>query len=150
MSATAVTITTSFVFTAAPITTGTLPRWRQRCSMCLVLLLSILPLIMSIFSSSKNSAGTVVYITICVLVVITITISSSTWSTENSHSSHTSVIVGAVVGGVAGIITITLLFLCIRRKVRKDEFDGNFDTDHVMGLTDSGGGSPPMSTLQTR
>ena len=50
---------------------------------------------------------------------------------------------GAVIGGVAGIAILAVLFFCIRRRVRKDEFDGNFDPDRVVGHTDGASGTLP-------
>jgi len=52
--------------------------------------------------------------------------------------------VGAAVGGVGGIAIIILLLLCIRRRSRKDEFDGDFDPDRVVGHTGGGGTLPPV------
>ena len=101
--------------------------------------------IISLFASSTDAAGSVVYVTTSVPEVITTSISSST--TASSSNSHTGVIVGAAVGGVAGITILALLFLCIRKRVRKDEFDGNFDPDHVVGRIDRGDGTLPQVNL---
>lgn len=91
-------------------------------------------------SSSTDPAGSVVYLTTTIPEVFTTSVSPSTSST---NSSHTGVIVGAVVGGVAGITILALLLFCIRRRARKDEFDGNFDPDRVVGHTGASGATLP-------
>jgi hypothetical protein len=51
------------------------------------------------------------------------------------------------VGGVAVIIILALLLFCIRKRARKDEFDGDFDPDRVLGHADLGGGTLPNVDL---
>lgn len=96
------------------------------------------------YSSSTDPGGSIVYVTTSVPQVITTSISSST---GGSSSNNTGLIVGAVVGGVAGITILAFLLFCIRRRARKDEFDGNFDPDRVVGHTDGGGGTLPNVDL---
>ncbi|TBU61816.1 hypothetical protein BD310DRAFT_946269 [Dichomitus squalens] len=67
-------------------------------------------------------------------------------STGNSHSSssHTGAIVGGVVGGIAGLaILATLAYFLLRRRRDKDDFDGNFDPDRVVGLSGNNHGTLP-------
>ncbi|KAG6377964.1 hypothetical protein JVT61DRAFT_14758 [Boletus reticuloceps] len=95
--------------------------------------------------SSTNPAGSVVLITSTVPEVVTTSISLNTGTTTTSHS--TGIIVGAVVGGVIGVALVALLLFCIRKRARKDEFDGNFDPDRVVGHADVGGGTLPHIDL---
>lgn len=97
-------------------------------------------MIVSLLSRSTDAAGSTVYLTTTVPEVVSTSVSTSTGS---SSTSHTGVIVGAVVGGVAGIIILALLIFCIRRRVRKDEFDGDFDPDRVVGRADGASGTLP-------
>ncbi|KAF8126270.1 hypothetical protein EV363DRAFT_1418818 [Boletus edulis] len=94
--------------------------------------------------SSTDSAGSVVIVTSTVPEVVTTSISSNT-GTTSSH--NTGIIVGAVVGGVIGVALVALLLFCIRKRARKDEFDGNFDPDRVVGHADVGGGTLPQVDL---
>ncbi|KAH9939835.1 hypothetical protein B0H21DRAFT_756164 [Amylocystis lapponica] len=69
-------------------------------------------------------------------------------STDVSTStSHTGAIVGGVVGGIAGlsILVLLLFFLCRRR--RRDDFDGNFDPDRVVGVSGRDGATLPPIDL---
>ena len=100
------------------------------------------PLTVSPCSSSTDSGGSIVYITST--IPVTTSVSSST---GGSSSNNTAVIVGGVVGGVAAIAIIALLLFCIRKRARKDEFDGNFDPDRVIGHSDGGGATLPQVDL---
>ncbi|KAF8554070.1 hypothetical protein OG21DRAFT_1509392 [Imleria badia] len=95
--------------------------------------------------SSTDPAGSVVYVTSTVPEIFTTSITSTTGGSHSS--SNTGVIVGAVVGGVVGIIVIVLLLFCIRKRVRNDEFDGDFDPDRIVGHNGSGGGTLPHVDL---
>ena len=76
-------------------------------------------------------------------VVTTPTIAASNRNTDSS-SSHTGAIVGGVVGGVAGLaILATVVFFLLRRRRYKDDFDGNFDPDRVVGLSGTNHGTLP-------
>lgn len=69
---------------------------------------------------------------------------SSDSGSSNSSSSHTGAIVGGVVGGVVGAaILAALLFFFCRRRRQRDEFDGNFDPDRVVGLSGDNRGTLP-------
>jgi len=74
-------------------------------------------------------------------VVYTQTIVSTSYSTPtgaadnggSSSSAPTGAIVGGVVGGIAALAIISfLLWYCVRKR-KRDEFDGNFDPDRVVG-----------------
>ncbi|RPD62844.1 hypothetical protein L227DRAFT_609390 [Lentinus tigrinus ALCF2SS1-6] len=75
-------------------------------------------------------------------VLSTPTISSS--DNSSSSSSHTGAIVGGVVGGVVGAaILAALIFFICRRRRQRDDFDGNFDPDRVVGLSGDNRGTLP-------
>ncbi|KAG9310794.1 hypothetical protein JVU11DRAFT_8644 [Chiua virens] len=96
---------------------------------------------------STDSGGSIVYVTSTVPEVFSTSV-STTGSSGGGSTSHTSVIVGAVVGGVAGLAILVLLIFCIRRRTRKDDFDGNFDPDRVIGHAEGGtGGTLPNVDL---
>ncbi|KAG1728545.1 hypothetical protein EDB19DRAFT_155971 [Suillus lakei] len=66
--------------------------------------------------------------------------------TPVNNTSNTGAIAGGVVGGIAIIALLGLLFFCLRRRRRRDEFDGNFDPDRVLSHP-SGGGTLPQVDL---
>ncbi|KAI0926647.1 hypothetical protein AcV5_007382 [Taiwanofungus camphoratus] len=74
-------------------------------------------------------------------LVQTMTVAPSVTASSHTSSSHTGAIVGGVVGGVAGlaVIVVLLFFLCRRR--RSNDFDGNFDPDRVVGLSNGRDGA---------
>ncbi|KAH9172373.1 hypothetical protein EDB89DRAFT_921351 [Lactarius sanguifluus] len=81
---------------------------------------------------TTGANGQVVTTTIQSTIIITPTVSASSGS-----SSNTGAIVGGVAGGIAGLIAILLigLFCWRRNRRRRDDFDGNFDPDRVVGHT---------------
>ncbi|KAG1723755.1 hypothetical protein EDB19DRAFT_1915939 [Suillus lakei] len=74
--------------------------------------------------------------------IITITTSAPTPSPAN-NTSNTGAIIGDIVGGIVVIAFLGLLFFCLRCLRRRDEFDGNFDSDHIVSHP-SGGGILPQ------
>lgn len=67
----------------------------------------------------------------------TSTIAAPTSSSTSSgggggHSSNTGPIVGGVVGGIGGLALLALLIWFLRRRAKRDEFDGDFDPDRVV------------------
>ncbi|GBE82992.1 hypothetical protein SCP_0500350 [Sparassis crispa] len=96
--------------------------------------------------ADKHDCGSIITST----VVQSFTITPSAGSNTSSHStSHTGAIVGGVVGGVVGaIILVTLLwFICRRRRAKRDDFDGNFDPDRVVGGSARDGATLPAIDL---
>ncbi|KAI0755343.1 hypothetical protein C8Q80DRAFT_1117750 [Daedaleopsis nitida] len=80
-------------------------------------------------------------------VVSTPSLSANDRSTSSS-SSKTGPIVGGVVGGIAGLaILATLVFFLFRRHRKRDDFDGNFDPDRVVGLSGDNRGTLPNIDL---
>lgn len=81
--------------------------------------------------------------------VFTSTLVSTPTLSPNDHSStstssKTGAIVGGVVGGIGGLaILATLVFFLLRRRRQRDEFDGNFDPDRVVGLSGDNRGTLP-------
>ncbi|KAG1850026.1 hypothetical protein C8R48DRAFT_727945 [Suillus tomentosus] len=94
--------------------------------------------------TSINSYGSTVVVTTEISTTTSIPVSTSPSTTNNS--SNTGAIVGGVVGGIALILILGLLFFCLRRRRRRDEFDGNFDPDRVVSHP-SGGGTLPQVDL---
>ncbi|KAF7982681.1 hypothetical protein HWV62_27166 [Athelia sp. TMB] len=92
--------------------------------------------------SSNGQAVSTVYVT-----SVGTTTSTTKPSTDTSSGNHTGAIVGGVVGGIVALVVICLLILfCIRRNKNKDDFDGNFDPDRVVGHS-TGGGTLPQIDL---
>jgi len=91
---------------------------------------------------TTNAVGSTVYITSEVS-----TFTAVPTSTNNSTtSSNTGAIVGGVIGAIALVGLVGLLLFCLRRRRRKNEFDGNFDPDRVFSQP-SGGGTLPQVDL---
>lgn len=70
------------------------------------------------------------------LVTSTVTPTINASDRAASSSSHTGAIVGGVVGGVAGLAILAAVLFMLCRRSRRHDFDGNFDPDRVVGLTD--------------
>lgn len=79
---------------------------------------------------TTGANGQAVTTTIESTIIITPSVSASSKS-----SSNTGAIVGGVAGGIAGLVAILLigLFCWRRNRRRRDDFDGNFDPDRVVG-----------------
>lgn len=76
-------------------------------------------------------------------VISTATLSPS--DSKPTSTSHTGAVVGGVVGGIAGAaILAALIFFLFRRRRQRDDFDGNFDPDRVVGLGDNRGTLPDI------
>jgi hypothetical protein len=83
-------------------------------------------------------------------VVLTSVISTTYVSAgTTSSSSHTGAIVGGVAGGVV-ILSLTALFFwfCVRKR-KRDEFDGDFDPDHVVASSPTNDIDPTLPHLDT-
>ncbi|KIJ64189.1 hypothetical protein HYDPIDRAFT_167943 [Hydnomerulius pinastri MD-312] len=93
---------------------------------------------------STNAAGSTVVVTTTIATLIPTTVDAPPPS--SSSNTHTAAIVGGVVGGVAGIAILALLIFCVRRRTKKDDFDGDFDPDRVIGHS-TGGGTLPQVDL---
>ncbi|KAH7882577.1 hypothetical protein F5I97DRAFT_281281 [Phlebopus sp. FC_14] len=92
---------------------------------------------------STNAAGSTVIFTSTVATAIPGPVINPT-PPSNHSSTNTAAIVGGVVGGIAGLALLALLIFCLRRRSRRDEFDGNFDPDRV---GQAGGGTLPQVDL---
>ncbi|KAF9219830.1 hypothetical protein BS17DRAFT_882629 [Gyrodon lividus] len=97
--------------------------------------------------SSTDAAGSTVFVTTTLATAIPTSVPPTQTPTPASSSSHTAAIVGGVVGGVVGIALLILFIFCIRRKSKKDDFDGDFDPDRVIGHSTGGGGTLPQVDL---
>lgn len=88
------------------------------------------------YNRTTNSDGQ----TITSTVLETTSMPIATGAVANrSSSSNVGPIVGGVVGGVVGAALLaTLVFLLCRRR-RRDDFDGNFDPDRVVGVNHGAG-----------
>jgi hypothetical protein len=97
--------------------------------------------------ASTDAAGSTIFIT-SVVTGSWPTVVASTPTSSSSSSSHTAAIVGgAVGGGVVALALAALFFFCLRRRRSlKDEFDGDFDPDRVIGHS-AGGGTLPQLDL---
>ncbi|KAI9445674.1 hypothetical protein BJY52DRAFT_1315578 [Lactarius psammicola] len=96
----------------------------------------------STLSSTSTSVYTSVFVTtgangqiVTTTVQSTVIITPSVAASSGGGSSNTGAIVGGIVGGIAGLIAILLigLFCWRRNRRRRDDFDGNFDPDRVVG-----------------
>ncbi|KAH9925409.1 uncharacterized protein BXZ73DRAFT_103289 [Epithele typhae] len=67
----------------------------------------------------------------------------SSQNNETSSSSHTGAIIGGVVGGVAALALIGALLWFFLKRRQRDDFDGNFDPDRVVGLSGDNHGTLP-------
>ncbi|KAG1873961.1 hypothetical protein F4604DRAFT_1925527 [Suillus subluteus] len=103
------------------------------------------PTTVPIVITSTNAYGSTIIITIEISTTTSIPVSTSSSSSTN-NSSNTGPIVGGVVGGIAAIAIFALLIFCLRRRRRRDEFDGNFGPDRVISQP-SGGGTLPQVDL---
>ncbi|KAG1799953.1 uncharacterized protein BJ212DRAFT_1581684 [Suillus subaureus] len=117
-----------------PVTTGTTPIATSMTSVATALPTTI---------TSKNSYGSTAVIT--TEMSATTSVPVPTPSPVN-NSSNTGAIVGGVVGGVVVIIALLGLFFCLRRRRRRNEFDGNLDPDHLVSHP-SGGRAQPQIDL---
>ncbi|OCH91619.1 hypothetical protein OBBRIDRAFT_516359 [Obba rivulosa] len=100
------------------------------------------------FRSTTDAAGSTVTSTVLATHTIVSTLPGTSSSSSGSgSSSHTGAIVGGVVGGIAGLaaLALVLYFFCRRRK--RNDFDGNFDPDRVVGLSGAGGATLPRIDL---
>ena len=66
---------------------------------------------------------------------------------NDTSSSHTGAIVGGVVGGVGGLALLLLVIFFFVRRRKRDDFDGNFDPDRVVGLSGRNDGTLPNIDL---
>lgn len=91
--------------------------------------------------STTDAAGSTITSTVATTVVVTPSIDPNAASSGGSHtsSSHTGAIVGGVVGGIGGAILLAVIAWLLLRKRRRDEFDGDFDPDKVVGGRRGGG-----------
>ncbi|KAG1767900.1 hypothetical protein EV702DRAFT_1146015 [Suillus placidus] len=92
--------------------------------------------------TSTNSFGSTVVVTTEITTTTSIPVPTPTPTPTN----NTGAIVGGVVGGIAAFALLALLLFCLRRRRRRDEFDGNFDPDRVLSHP-SGGGTLPQVDL---
>ncbi|EMD40245.1 hypothetical protein CERSUDRAFT_112437 [Gelatoporia subvermispora B] len=96
---------------------------------------------------TTDAAGSVITSTVVAThtIITSLPPGSNSASSSSGSSSHTGAIVGGVVGGVAGLAALALVIFFLCRRRRRDDFDGNFDPDRVVGH--SGGGTLPQIDL---
>ncbi|KAG2067978.1 hypothetical protein BDR04DRAFT_1104189 [Suillus decipiens] len=95
--------------------------------------------------TSTNAYGSTTVVTTEISITTSIPVSTSSASSTN-NSTNTGAIVGGVIGGIAALAIFALLIFCLRRRRRREEFDGNFDPDRVTSHP-SGGGTLPQVDL---
>jgi hypothetical protein len=92
--------------------------------------------------SSTDAQGSTVFVTTTFATVVPTIVNAPTSS--GSSNTNLAAIIGGTVGGVVGLIVLALFLFCVRRKSKKDEFDGDFDPDRVIGHSTGGGTLPQL------
>ena len=94
--------------------------------------------------STTNSQGQTITSTQQITIIVGPSGASNSTAGVGSggSSSHTGAIVGGVVGGIGGLAILLILgwYLLKRHNKYKDDFDGDFDPDRVIGGRSSGAG----------
>ncbi|KIK92086.1 hypothetical protein PAXRUDRAFT_148082, partial [Paxillus rubicundulus Ve08.2h10] len=94
--------------------------------------------------SSTDAEGSTVFVTTTFATVVPTIVDAPTSS--GSSNTNLAAIIGGTVGGVVGLVIFALFLFCIRKRSKKDEFDGDFDPDRVVGHS-TGGGTLPQVDL---